>query len=280
MTNRETPDRREQIRRVLAEADGFDFASLEPHDDYQQQAEAILALFEPELLRAQAEAHQYRTALQGVARKAAVSVPPPAPRADDQAALRDRIAAAIRAFDFSDYGMDDVSYALEADPDAQEWVPSLADAVLAVLPPTADRAAVIAATARACAEHLRDTYSDMWTADAARSLELHAARIERGEPTALLHRMADKAQQQPDTETQPATCAECDHPHAAHREGDDPVSPGQCSACPDDDAWHDYQADEKPSDHEPGSWAPLWILVDNEPPILPDADETDGGVQP
>lgn len=80
MTNRETPDRRTQIRRVLAEADGFGFASLEPHD-YQRHADAILALFEPDLLRAQAEAHQYRTALEGVARKAAVSVPPPAPRA-------------------------------------------------------------------------------------------------------------------------------------------------------------------------------------------------------
>lgn len=41
--------------------------------------------------------------------------------------------------------------------------------------------------------------------------------------------------------------------------------------------WHGqtgafYALDEKHSDHEPGSWGPLWILVDNEPPILPDDD--------
>lgn len=50
--------------------------------------------------------------------------------------------------------------------------------------------------------------------------------------------------------------------------------------------WHGqtgafYALDEKPSDHEPGSWSPLWILVDNEPPILPDdSDKADGGEQP
>ncbi|MFI1485710.1 hypothetical protein [Streptomyces sp. NPDC020747] len=44
--------------------------------------------------------------------------------------------------------------------------------------------------------------------------------------------------------------------------------------------WHGqtgafYALDEKPSAHEPGSWEPLWILVDNEPPILPDTDDTE-----
>ncbi|WP_329215144.1 hypothetical protein OG352_06135 [Streptomyces sp. NBC_01485] len=39
----QTIDRREQIRRALAEADGFGFDSLEPHD-YQRHADAILAL--------------------------------------------------------------------------------------------------------------------------------------------------------------------------------------------------------------------------------------------
>ena len=42
--------------------------------------------------------------------------------------------------------------------------------------------------------------------------------------------------------------------------------------------WHGqtgafYALDEKPAGHEPGSWEPLWILVDNEPPILPDEDD-------
>ena len=36
-------------------------------------------------------------------------------------------------------------------------------------------------------------------------------------------------------------CGECGHPQYAHREGDDPVSPGQCASCAEDDAWHDYQ---------------------------------------
>ncbi|WP_329131495.1 hypothetical protein OG552_10350 [Streptomyces sp. NBC_01476] len=40
--------------------------------------------------------------------------------------------------------------------------------------------------------------------------------------------------------------------------------------------WHGqtgafYALDEKPSDHEPGSFGPLWVLVDNEPP-MPDED--------
>lgn len=40
-------------------------------------------------------------------------------------------------------------------------------------------------------------------------------------------------------------CAECGHAKSTHDGGDDPVSPGRCTACPDDDAWHDYDpADE------------------------------------
>jgi hypothetical protein len=72
----------------------------------------------------------------------------PAP-ATDQAA---DVAEAIRAFPFDDFGMDDVSYALEAAPDSQEWVPKLADAVLAVLPASLDRAAVL----REAADAVRD----------------------------------------------------------------------------------------------------------------------------
>lgn len=47
----------------------------------------------------------------------------------------------------------------------------------------------------------------------------------------LLRRRGDEAQR--------PVCAECDHPKAAHREGDDPVTPGTCSACGDEDR-HDY----------------------------------------
>ncbi|MFI6854470.1 hypothetical protein [Streptomyces sp. NPDC050416] len=44
--------------------------------------------------------------------------------------LRDHVVAVIREFPYDDFGMDEVSYALEADPDSQEWVPALADKIL------------------------------------------------------------------------------------------------------------------------------------------------------
>lgn len=49
-------------------------------------------------------------------------------------------------------------------------------------------------------------------------------------------------------ETVAVPCVECDHPQTDHGEGEDPVTPGQCQACPDDDAWHDYQAATKQQD--------------------------------
>jgi hypothetical protein len=58
-------------------------------------------------------------------------------------ALRNRIRRAICEFPFDDYGLDDVSYLLDSEPDSQEWVPKLADSVLAALPTTADRGAVL-----------------------------------------------------------------------------------------------------------------------------------------
>lgn len=51
----------------------------------------------------------------------------------DRAALRERIAKAVRTFPFDDFGMNDVSYALEDSPNTQEWVSALADAVMDVM---------------------------------------------------------------------------------------------------------------------------------------------------
>jgi hypothetical protein len=66
--------------------------------------------------------------------------------------LRDRLADVIREFPFDNYGLDDVSYLLDDSPDAQEWVPVLADALLrAVQPLEAEGAA-----ARKYAEEMRD----------------------------------------------------------------------------------------------------------------------------
>ncbi|WP_331731832.1 hypothetical protein OG298_45165 (plasmid) [Streptomyces sp. NBC_01005] len=36
-------------------------------------------------------------------------------------------------------------------------------------------------------------------------------------------------------------CTECGHTGDEHEEGDDPVTPGICAACPEDDGRHDYE---------------------------------------
>jgi len=43
---------------------------------------------------------------------------------------KERIVFAITEFPFWNYGMDDVSSAIEEDPEAQEWIPALADAII------------------------------------------------------------------------------------------------------------------------------------------------------
>jgi len=46
-------------------------------------------------------------------------------------------------------------------------------------------------------------------------------------------------------ESAPALCAECGHPEAVHEDGEDPVSPGRCTACPDGgEDWHNWEAAE------------------------------------
>ncbi|MEU2924164.1 hypothetical protein ABZ636_03755 [Streptomyces sp. NPDC007251] len=83
-----------------------------------------------ELMRAQAEAHQYRTALEGIARRPAV-LPPV-----DRAALRARIAEALYRHEWP--GKQIWQQALAMD---RETFEAMADAVLALLPEQADRAA-------------------------------------------------------------------------------------------------------------------------------------------
>lgn len=51
----------------------------------------------------------------------------------NESPLQQRIEAVIRDFPFDNFGMDDVSFALEDDPEAQEWVPALARKILAAL---------------------------------------------------------------------------------------------------------------------------------------------------
>jgi hypothetical protein len=61
--------------------------------------------------------------------------------------------------------------------------------------------------------------------------------------------------EQPAAGAQPV-CAECGHPNDAHREGDDPVTPGVCGMCETsdpDDAHHDYEpaAAQQPKEARP-----------------------------
>lgn len=133
--------------------------------------------------------------------------------------LRERIAEAVdRVFDAWRQGLGETR--------PQDAV---TDAVLAVLPaPDQQAAELVARTVRACAEHLRDRYADTWTADAARSLDLNAARIERGESTTLLRRLAGEAP------------CRWEHPHPGyrceHREAQqDPTQDGERSGQPETD---------------------------------------------
>ena len=109
---------------------------------------------------------------------AAASSAVPAPATDRAAG----VAEAIRTFPFDNFGMDDVSFALEDDPEAQEWVPALADAVLATLPAT---------TARAV--ELRDYWHAEAMSATTRIIELEGQLEE-------LRRMADETPQQPEAE--------------------------------------------------------------------------------
>lgn len=60
----------------------------------------------------------------------------------------------------------------------------------------------------------------------------------RDQITAELRRTAGEAQQ---AESPADRCAECGHWRAVHQPGDDPVTPGLCAFCADDDARHDYE---------------------------------------
>jgi hypothetical protein len=158
--------------------------------------------------------------------------PGPQPPVNDPD-LRDRIAAAIWERQNPGRRYADCDYRWRADAEAD------ADAVLSALPAPDQRAAEELAkrVARAIwalksppppgSEHYRSGWDDGLEAaiDAARDV--------------VLRRLAGEARQ--------GRCAECDHPKAAHQDGDDPVTPGTCSLCPDDDAHHDYEARQDPA---------------------------------
>ncbi|MGW2048628.1 hypothetical protein ACWCPF_26105 [Streptomyces sp. NPDC001858] len=135
-----------------------------------------------ELARAQAEAHQYRTALQGVARReAATSVPSPSA---DRATLRDRIRRAVcvaEGFGFA-WGTD----MLEPDEYGE-----VADRVLAVLPdrPAFDQAADVAEDV---AESLRKDH-EFERSTGALDVMTELRRLAAEQPTETQASTADKA---------------------------------------------------------------------------------------
>lgn len=83
------------------------------------------------------------------------SAPTPSP-------AREQIAAVIREFPFDDYGLDNISYALADNPDTQEWVPALADAVLAAILPGARITAGLARDSEATVQRVIDLH-ERWT---------------------------------------------------------------------------------------------------------------------
>jgi hypothetical protein len=111
---------------------------------------------------------------------------------------------------------------------------------LGLLPEPADRAAVLreAADAIQAAIDADRAYSPARSNDraalgGARQIVLDLIDKPRRPAAAAAGRVADDTQPEP-------SCAECGHPHGVHQEGDDPVTPGTCEDCPDDER-HDYE---------------------------------------
>ncbi|MFD8488678.1 hypothetical protein [Streptomyces sp. NPDC059712] len=66
-------------------------------------------------------------------------------------------------------------------------------------------------------------------------------------------------------------CGECGHPKAAHEEGDDPVTPGQCADCPDDEDRHDYRTAAVRQDGAPLPTPTETAAADQSPHVYMDA---------
>lgn len=193
----------------------------------------------------------------------------------DQTALRDRIAEAARTVQLR-LGPNAIGMAERGEPirlsGGEAW--AVAEAVLPVLPEQTDPAAVLREAAEALGrmdydtdsnDYGYDTYRDAWNGgvmDGADLLRRLAGETPAdtevpccSDPTCACVQVNAAGQCDCSKwDPQPAagvrqdgaqTCAECDHPHGAHREGEDPVTPGVCRVCEassPDDAHHDYEA--------------------------------------
>lgn len=83
------------------------------------------------------------------------------PEIQQDSPARDQIAAVIRDFPFDDYGLNNISYALEDDPETQEWVPALAAAVLDVVLPVTRITATLARESEATVQRVIALY-EQW----------------------------------------------------------------------------------------------------------------------
>jgi hypothetical protein len=162
------------------------------------------------------DAHDYRDlaaigmAIADAEQAAASAAVPSAP-----AARAAGVADVIRSFPFDNFGMDDVSFALEDDPEAQDWVPALAAAVLAVLPAPAARAASTAPLASGL-PHVQGRCPACGTAGLflGSGGYVTCSSVDCPEPdaaTTVLERMADEAQQ-PEAQAQSGCAHRGPHP--------------------------------------------------------------------
>ena len=189
---------------------------------------------------------------------------PPATRTAD----RDRIAQVIREFPFDDFGLDDVSYLLASEPDTQEWVPRLAGAVLAVLPPPAERAAVLReaiARVRRIPVQCTGLTGPVWFGqgwkDAISEFEEIAERVADEDE----RRMADEAQQHPDTGTPGCWCGHAEDRHWKDQSGR-MTFPEGCHDCQGWNGAHGYGQELPwlPEGDEPAARA-----RQDDPPVEP-----------
>jgi hypothetical protein len=197
------------------------------------------------------------------------SVPEPAPAAvvpaADRAALRDRIAASLSRYRKFFYWDPSAADMLRAD-----LAEHLA-ADLGLLPAPADRAAVLREAADTTPAETRDECRapvasgrcphgcdvSICPCLACEADQLGTEEAQQPERCAHCgHTVCDGdgpcgalsgsdfcTCPGPTGPAQPGTCAlaECGHSRAAHREGDDPVTPGLCADCGPDDDRHDYR---------------------------------------
>jgi hypothetical protein len=132
---------------------------------------------------------------------------------DERTALRDRIANRLAA-EFTPDG--DVTQGMRV-PDDDPDLPGsrrvrpteAADAVLAVLPPPADRAAVLREAAAAIEAAQAREEATAWAQSDEPDPEIEVEGGAVRAMAALLRRLAAEAQQQPATEAEPESCAHC-----------------------------------------------------------------------